>query len=109
MPLACLPVQIAERNRIWRKMVMDGIRDDPDWKNGDYTAEPRAGLVTAADMFNVATGSALQMQKNFPTREATDAADDEYVERFTAGRRTGDCGARNQNSEERSIRVDAGP
>ena len=74
MPLACLPVEIAGRNRIWRKMVMDGIRDDPDWKNGDYAAEPRAGLVTAADMFNIATGSALQMQKNFPAREATDAA-----------------------------------
>jgi homoserine O-acetyltransferase len=85
MPLACLPVEIAGRNRIWRKMVMDGIRDDPDWKNGDYAAEPRAGLVTAADMFNIATGSALQMQKNFPAREATDAADDEYVERFIAG------------------------
>jgi homoserine O-acetyltransferase/O-succinyltransferase len=35
MPLACLPVQIAGRNRIWRKMVMDGIRNDPEWKNGD--------------------------------------------------------------------------
>ena len=32
MPLACLPVQIAGRNRIWRKMVTDGIRQDPDWK-----------------------------------------------------------------------------
>ena len=74
MPLACLPVEIAGRNRIWRKMVMDGIRDDPDWKNGDYAAEARAGLVTAANMFNIATGSALQMQKNFPAREATDAA-----------------------------------
>src|SRR6202453_2541403 len=63
MALACLPVQIAGRHRIWRKLVMDGIRDDPDWKNGDYTAEPRAGLVTAADMFNIATGSALQMQE----------------------------------------------
>src|ERR1700691_1985248 len=83
--LACLPVQIAGRNRIWRKLVMDGIRDDPDWKNSDYTAEPRAGLVTAADMFNIATGSALQMQENFPSREATDAADDEYVKPFISG------------------------
>ena len=44
MPLACLPVQIAGRNRIWRKMVIDGIRQDPEWKNGEYTTEPRAAM-----------------------------------------------------------------
>ncbi len=44
MPLACLPVPIAGRNRLWRKMVIDGIRQDPDWKGGDYTTEPRAAI-----------------------------------------------------------------
>ena len=47
MPLACLPVEIAGRNRLWRKMVIDGIRQDPDWKRGDYTSEPRAALQIA--------------------------------------------------------------
>lgn len=84
MPLACQPVEIAGRNRVWRKMVMDGIRDDPEWKNGDYAAEPRAALVTAADMFYVASGAPLAMQKSFPTRDATDAADEDYVKRFIA-------------------------
>ena len=42
MPMACLPVQIAGRNRIWRKMVMDGIRNDPEWKNGEYTTDQPA-------------------------------------------------------------------
>src|SRR5579862_8776531 len=84
MPLACLPVQIAGRNRMWRKMVMDGIRNDPDWKNGDYAAQPHAAMVTAAEMFYIAAGSALQMQKNFPTRESTDAAVDEFAKRFGA-------------------------
>ena len=85
MPLACLPVQIAGRNRIWRKTVMDGIRNDPDWKNGDYTAPPRAGLATAADVFYIAASAALQLQKNLPTREAADAADENYVKQFIAG------------------------
>ncbi len=85
MPLACLPVQIAGRNRIWRKTVMDGIRSDPDWKNGDYTAPPRAGLATAADVFYIAASAALQLQKNLPTRDAADAADDNYVKQFIAG------------------------
>jgi homoserine O-acetyltransferase len=84
MALACQPVQIAGRNRIWRKMVMDGIRNDPDWKNGDYTSPPHAAMVTASDMFFVAAGAALQMQKSFPTRDATDAADEDYVKRFIA-------------------------
>jgi len=84
MALACQPVQIAGRNRLWRKMVIDGIRDDPDWKNGDYTAEPRAGMETAADMFYIAGGAPLQLQKTLPTREATDKADADYVKRFAA-------------------------
>jgi len=84
MPLACQPVQIAGRNRIWRKLVIDGIRNDPDWKNGEYAAQPRAALVTAAEMFYAAVGAPLQMQKNLPTRDATDAADEEFVQRFIA-------------------------
>jgi len=85
MPLACLPVQIAGRNRIWRKTVMDGIRNDPDWKNGDYTTPPRTGLATAADVFYIAASAALQMQTNLPSREAADAADENYVKQFIAG------------------------
>jgi homoserine O-acetyltransferase len=84
MPLACQPVQIAGRNRLWRKMVIDAIRDDPDWKNGDYTAQPHAALVTAADMILLAGGVPAQMQKSLPTRAATDAADDSYAQRFLA-------------------------
>jgi len=72
MPLACLPVQIAGRNRLWRKMLMDGIREDPDWQNGDYTTEPRASLEIAADMLLIAGSAPLPMQLSLPTREAAD-------------------------------------
>jgi homoserine O-acetyltransferase/O-succinyltransferase len=72
MPLACLPVQIAGRNRLWRKMLMDGIREDPEWKDGEYTSEPRAGLEIAADMLLIAGSAPLQMQKSLPTRDAAD-------------------------------------
>ncbi len=84
MPLACQPVQIAGRNRIWRKMVIDAIRDDSEWRNGDYADEPHAALVTAADMFYIAAGSALQMQKSLPTRDATDTAVSDFAKHFTA-------------------------
>jgi homoserine O-acetyltransferase len=83
MPLACLPVQIAGRNRMWRKMVIDGIRQDPDWKNGDYTAEPRAGLQIATDLLLIAGSTPLPMQIQYPTREAADQDLDDYVKRVT--------------------------
>jgi homoserine O-acetyltransferase len=72
MPLACLPVQISGRNRLWRKMVMDAIRNDPDWKAGDYREEPRQALRTAADLLAIAGSAPLVMQKTLPTREAAD-------------------------------------
>jgi len=84
MPLACQPVQIAGRNRAWRKMVIDAIRDDPDWKNGEYTSQPLSALEVAADMFYIAGGAALPMQQNLPTREATDAAAQVFAKRFIA-------------------------
>ncbi|HEY6953387.1 MAG TPA: alpha/beta fold hydrolase, partial [Bacteroidota bacterium] len=39
MPLASLPTQISGRNRVWRRMIIDAIRNDPEWKNGDYTSQ----------------------------------------------------------------------
>jgi homoserine O-acetyltransferase len=72
MPLACLPVQIAGRNRMWRKMTMDAIRNDPAWHGGEYTSEPLAGLRAAADLLVIAGSAPLLMQKTWPSRDAAD-------------------------------------
>lgn len=72
MPLACLPLEIAGRNRLWRRMLMDAIRNDPEWKGGEYAAEPLAALRTALDLLILAGSVPLQMQKNFATRDAAD-------------------------------------
>ena len=84
MPLACLPVQIAGRNRLWREMVMQAIRQDPEWKQGDYTAEPRAALQTSAHLLLIAGSAPLLMQKNLPTRDAADKYLDDSLKRNTA-------------------------
>ena len=84
MPLACLPVQIAGRNRMWRKMVIDGIRNDPEWKNGDYATEPRAALEVSADFLLIAGVAPLPAQKNFPTRDAADKYLDDSMKRIAA-------------------------
>jgi homoserine O-acetyltransferase len=72
MPLACLPVPIAGRNRMWRRMLIDAIREDPAWAGGDYTSEPRSALRTASDLLLLAGSAPLYMQSAFPTRDAAD-------------------------------------
>jgi homoserine O-acetyltransferase/O-succinyltransferase len=81
MPMACLPVQIAGRNRMWRKMVMDGIRKDPDWKGGEYTTQPLDGLRIAEDFLIIAGSAPVRMQKTYPTRDAADKYVQEYFSR----------------------------
>jgi len=85
MPLACQPVQIAGRNRIWRKMVMDAIRNDPGWKGGDYSAEPQQALRTALDLLLIAGSAPLYTQKTLPTRDAADKYLDDYFKTRMAG------------------------
>ena len=84
MPLACLPVQIAGRNRIWRKMVIDGIHRDPEWKGGDYMTQPRAGLQILADFLIIAGGAPLHMHEELPTRGAADKYLEESMARLTS-------------------------
>jgi len=84
MPLACLPVEIAGRNRLWRKMVIDGVCQDPEWKNGDYSTEPRAALQIGADFLMIAGSAPLLMLKNLPTRDAADKFLDDSMKRITA-------------------------
>ena len=81
MPLACLPVQIAGRNRMWRKMIIDGIRNDPAWMKGDYQQQPPA-MSTVADLFLIMATSPRQLQKQYPTRDQADA----YLDQYEKGR-----------------------
>jgi len=72
MPLACQPVAIVGRNRLWRSMLMDAIRNDPEWQGGAYTSQPRSGLRTAIDLLLLAGSAPLQMQKTLADRDSAD-------------------------------------
>ena len=74
MPLASLPVEIAGRNRMLRKMAIDLIKMDPEWKGGAYIAQPKTGLMGAISSLIFMTSSPKQMQKAAPTRELAEAA-----------------------------------
>jgi homoserine O-acetyltransferase len=79
MPLASLPVQIAGRNRMLRRMIMDSIRKDPEWQNGEYKTQPR-GLVPALYILMIMATSPLQLQKQYPTRDAADTFLESFVQ-----------------------------
>src|SRR3989442_2794653 len=72
VPLACIPTQIAGRNRMWRRMIIDDIQTDPEWKSGDYTSQPR-GLRAALQLLFTAGARPLPPQPTAPTRDSADA------------------------------------
>lgn len=78
VPLASNPVEIAGRNRVWRKLLVDAIVTDPTWKGGDYTEPPR-GMASALGFLLLATSVPLQWQKQFPTHAAADAWLDDQI------------------------------
>jgi homoserine O-acetyltransferase len=87
MPLASLPTQIAGRNRAWRRVAIDAIRHDPEWKNGDYTAQPQS-LRTVAQMLWLAGSNPILRQKAAPTLADADRVLNEYVANYL---KTGDA------------------
>jgi homoserine O-acetyltransferase/O-succinyltransferase len=73
LPLACLPAPISGRNRLWRSMAAGAIRDDPEWKGGEYAAQPR-GLRFAAQVLQLMSSSSAVRQRQGPTPKEADAA-----------------------------------
>ena len=71
LPLACLPTQISGRNRVWRRLIIDSIRTDPGWLNGDYQAQPH-GLGIAAEVLYFMGNNPVQRLKEAPTLAQAD-------------------------------------
>jgi homoserine O-acetyltransferase len=79
VPMASQPTEMSGRNWMMRRMLIDAIRNDPDWNNGDYTSQPRS-LRVANVFYGVATnGGSQAYQKMAPTREMADKLLDERL------------------------------
>jgi homoserine O-acetyltransferase len=78
MPLASLPTQISGRNRAWRRIIIDAIRDDPAWNGGEYKTQPPS-LRTAAEMLWFMSGNPILRQTEAPSLTKTDEALDKFV------------------------------
>jgi len=81
MPLASLPTQISGRNRGWRRLVIDAIRNDPEWEGGEYKSQPPS-LHTAAQMLWFMSSNPVLRQKEAPTFAKTDEVLDKFVEQI---------------------------
>ena len=81
MPLASLPTQIAGRNRVWRRMVIDAIQNDPEWRGGDYATQPQS-LRLAGQMLWLMSSNPLIRQRQAPSRAAADSAIDAFVANY---------------------------
>src|SRR5688572_7249976 len=71
MPLASLPAQISGRNRVWRRILIDAIRRDPEWKGGNYVTQPQS-LATAVLMLFLVSGNPVIRQQMMPTLAESD-------------------------------------
>ena len=80
LPLASLPTQVSGRNRVWRRLVIDAIRNDPAWAGGEYHAEPPS-LRTAEEMLWLMGSNPVLRQHEAPTLVAADATIDAYIAR----------------------------
>jgi homoserine O-acetyltransferase len=87
MPLASVPGQISGRNRVWRRVVIDAIRNDPEWQGGTYTKQPQSAR-TAAQMLWLVSSNPILRQRRSPTLAQTDREIDDYVANWL---RTGDA------------------
>ena len=79
MPLASLPTQISGRNRAWRRIIIDAIRDDSAWNGGEYKTQPPS-LRTAAEMLWLMSSNPVLRQKDAPTLAKTDEVLDKFVD-----------------------------
>jgi len=79
VPMAAQPTAMASRNWMMRRLIIDTIRNDPDWKGGNYTEQPKA-FKAAAVFYGIATaGGTLAYAKAAPTRAAADKLLDERL------------------------------
>jgi homoserine O-acetyltransferase/O-succinyltransferase len=78
LPLASLPSQISGRNRVWRRIAIDAIRLDPQWRGGDYREQP-LGLRTAEQMLFLMGSNPVLRQQQMPDLATSDAVFDSGV------------------------------
>jgi len=82
LPIACLPAEISGRNMLWRRIVIEAIKTDPDWNEGNYGKQP-THFTRVLPLFNIMTDSAAKLQEQAPTRAKAGELYDSLVAGFS--------------------------
>ena len=78
-PMASQPTEMASRNWMLRRMMLEPIRNDPDYNGGNYTAQPRM-MKYAINAYGIATGGGtLAYQAVAPTAAKADKMVDDRL------------------------------
>lgn len=73
VPMASQPTEMASRNWMLRRIMLDTIRNDPDYNGGNYTTQPRM-MKYAITAYGIASaGGTLAYQQQAPTESKADA------------------------------------
>lgn len=72
VPLASLPTEMASRNWIMRRLIIDSIRNDPEWMNGNYAKQPKSVQFASVFYAFASNGGTQALYKAAPTREKAD-------------------------------------
>jgi homoserine O-acetyltransferase len=79
-PVSALPAETGGRNRLWRHAIVEAIRNDPEWKNGDYVKQPH-GFARIVPLIAIMVSNPIRQYELYPTRAAADA----WYDRSTQG------------------------
>jgi homoserine O-acetyltransferase len=71
MPVVSLPIKVSGRNLLWRRMVIDDIRSDPEWNRGNYSKQP-GGLVRGYELLRMMIDGVPHLQALLPDAAAAD-------------------------------------
>ena len=72
VPMASQPTAMASRNWILRRLMLESIRQDPEYANGNYTTQPHSVRLASAFFAFATSGGTLNYQKQAPTRAQAD-------------------------------------
>jgi homoserine O-acetyltransferase len=78
MPIASQPTQISGRNLLWRRLIVEAIRQDPDWQGGEYKTPPTR-WANAVPLFTLMVDSPVRLQAQAPTRQEANGLYDKLV------------------------------
>jgi homoserine O-acetyltransferase/O-succinyltransferase len=78
MPIASQPVEVSGRNLLWRRLVTEAIRSDPEWNGGNYDRQP-SRFTHFMPIFNIMTDSPVRLQEQAPTRAKANALYDGLI------------------------------